>query len=181
MHGGYYSGSDSASEADDAAFSATQKAERAERKNRRGQKARQAIAEKKFGARAKHLVKAKGAEGVHGDRQRLIQGSGRNEGWDTRKGAVGSSERERRTGGRERKEKVPNRFERRNGYAKAKESASGRRPRPDGLVAERSKSVKPVAKAGEKLHPSWEAARKKKLEIAGAGVGNFAGKKITFD
>ncbi|KAF1934726.1 Bud-site selection protein [Clathrospora elynae] len=72
-HGAYFSGSESeASDLD---------ADIAPRKNRRGQKARQKIAEAKFGAKAKHLEKEQ-----------------RNAGWDPKRGAVGDDTRSRRRG-----------------------------------------------------------------------------------
>ncbi|KAJ4393792.1 hypothetical protein N0V93_003007 [Gnomoniopsis smithogilvyi] len=69
LMGGYISGSES--EASDIDVAPT-------RKNRRGQRARQAIAEKKFKDKAKHLAKAK---------------AGRDDGWDLKRGAVGGNER----------------------------------------------------------------------------------------
>jgi len=63
LMGGYVSGSESASDVDVAP----------ERRNRRGQRARQAIWEKKFGEKAKHIVEPKG----------------RDSGWDLKRGAVG--------------------------------------------------------------------------------------------
>ncbi|PHH87918.1 hypothetical protein CDD83_8233 [Cordyceps sp. RAO-2017] len=71
--GGYVSGSESASEIEDA-----------KPKKRRGQRARQAIWEKKFGASAKHLRKQS-------------QKGGRDSGWDMRRGAVNGEEQGRRT------------------------------------------------------------------------------------
>lgn len=69
-HAAYFSGSESeASDLD---------TDIAPRKNRRGQRARQKIAEAKFGAKAKHLEKA-----------------GRNQGWDAKRGAVGDDRRGR--------------------------------------------------------------------------------------
>jgi hypothetical protein len=71
-HAAYFSGSDSeASDLD---------VDMAPRKNRRGQRARQKIAEAKFGAAAKHVQKA-----------------ARNKGWDPKRGAIGD-ERAMRTG-----------------------------------------------------------------------------------
>lgn len=69
LMGGYISGSES--EASDIDVAPT-------RKNRRGQRARQAIAEKKFKDKAKHLAKEK---------------AGRDDGWDLKRGAVGGNER----------------------------------------------------------------------------------------
>lgn len=66
--GGYWSGSESEPEMD---------VDVAPRKNRRGQRARQAIAEKKFGTKAKHLQNEQ-AQG----------GKDRNSGWDAKRGAT---------------------------------------------------------------------------------------------
>ncbi|KAH7397447.1 Bud-site selection protein [Pyrenochaeta sp. MPI-SDFR-AT-0127] len=70
-HAAYFSGSES--EASDLDVDV------APRKNRRGQRARQKIAEAKFGAKAKHLE----------------NGGGRNQGWDAKRGAVGDDKRGR--------------------------------------------------------------------------------------
>lgn len=69
LMGGYVSGSES--EASDIDVAPT-------RKNRRGQRARQAIAEKKFKDKAKHLAKEKAS---------------RDDGWDLKRGAVGTNEK----------------------------------------------------------------------------------------
>ncbi|KAK4150569.1 Bud-site selection protein [Chaetomidium leptoderma] len=69
LMGGYVSGSESASDVDVAP---------AERKNRRGQRARQAIWEKKFGEKAKHLQQPPKA---------------RDSGWDLKRGAVDGDSR----------------------------------------------------------------------------------------
>ncbi|KAF2124047.1 BUD22-domain-containing protein [Dothidotthia symphoricarpi CBS 119687] len=66
-HAGYYSDSNS---------SASDLDTEAPRKNRRGQRARQKIAEAKFGAKAKHLEKVE-----------------RNKGWDAKRGAVSDDRR----------------------------------------------------------------------------------------
>ncbi|KAK3899749.1 Bud-site selection protein [Staphylotrichum tortipilum] len=66
LMGGYISGSESASDLDDAPV----------RKNRRGQRARQATWEKKYGEKAKHLVEPKG----------------RDAGWDMKRGAIGGGD-----------------------------------------------------------------------------------------
>lgn len=70
--GGYWSGSESEPEDDDLDV--------APRKNRRGQRARQLIAEKKFGKSAKHLQK----EGA-------VSRNDRNQGWDPKRGATDGS------------------------------------------------------------------------------------------
>lgn len=69
---GYWSGSESEPEDDDVDV--------APRKNRRGQRARQLIAEKKFGKSAKHLQK----EGA-------VSRNDRNQGWDPKRGATDGS------------------------------------------------------------------------------------------
>ncbi|KAK5098197.1 hypothetical protein LTS08_006330 [Lithohypha guttulata] len=176
MHGGYYSGSESDSDPDnpnkslfDALSSATSTT--AIRKNRRGQRARQQIAEKKYGASAKHLLKARGAEGVHGDRQRFISGAAggtkrSDDGWDARRGAVGDRSR----GGRKQEM---------FGARTQGDREQKNRSVPSGV---RATTVKQTGGNGnEKLHPSWEAARKRKMETANVGASSFAGKKITFD
>lgn len=85
LMGGYFSGSESASEIEDDAGPPI-------RKNRRGQAARRAIWEKKYGASATHIVS--GAEPVGKKKSR-------DDGWDARKGAVDGSgnRRDRRAGG----------------------------------------------------------------------------------
>lgn len=72
LMGGYVSGSESASDIEDA-----------KPKKRRGQRARQAIWEQKFGASAKHLLKP--------------QKGGRDAGWDMRRGAVDGEDQGRKT------------------------------------------------------------------------------------
>ncbi|KAK5946279.1 hypothetical protein PMZ80_000421 [Knufia obscura] len=190
MHGGYYSGSEP--DEDDArdgydpdkAYAA---AAAKPRKNRRGQRARQAIAEKKHGTKAAHLLKATGAQGVHGDRQRFIaggytgsKGKTRNDGWDARRGAVESSNAKGAKIGRAAK--LPNRSERRNGIVKDR-AGSGRSTgaNSDPVVGRARPTKKEAGGKSEKMHPSWEAARKRKMETANAGAGSFTGKKITFD
>ena len=66
LMGGYISGSESASDLDEAPV----------RKNRRGQRARQATWEKKYGDKAKHIVEPKGWDA----------------GWDMKRGAVGGGD-----------------------------------------------------------------------------------------
>lgn len=204
MHGGYYSGSDSASDVSnddpshpsydpDKSFAAMSKPSR---KNRRGQQERRKIAEKKYGSRAKHLLKANGAEGVHSARQALINGNAvkRDQGWDTRRGAVESRDRSGREQKSARDAKPKNRYERRHGVAKiaSRRAGTGRivGGRSTGANSTTITGVRPqatsektgnTATAKEKLHPSWEAARKRKMESATVGASSFAGKKTTFD
>ena len=80
MMGGYWSGSESASEIDDEEADA---ADIQTRKNRMGQQARRALWEKKFGAKANHLK----------NQPREVD-------WDARKGARGGDDRGKRGRGR---------------------------------------------------------------------------------
>lgn len=92
LMGGYISGSESASDVDIAPP-----------KKRRGQRARQAIWEKKFGGKAKHLQKPSKQQG------------GRDAGWDMRRGAVDGDDQ----GGRMPwKKGVSNPFDKRTGDTK---------------------------------------------------------------
>lgn len=147
LMGGYISGSESASDID------------APPKKRRGQRARQAIWEKKYGAKAKHLQK----EAANG---------GRDAGWDMKRGAVGPDDQGRKPwkkGGR-----APAGAGGRGGYSQGRERGANAnqesRPAPP---------PKPVKKDNEgPLHPSWEARKKAKEQQKGA---TFAGSKIVFD
>ncbi|KAI7785213.1 nadh-ubiquinone oxidoreductase kda subunit [Diaporthe eres] len=125
LMGGYISGSESDASDIDVAPAA--------RKNRRGQRARQAIWEKKFKAKAKHLNQEK---------------AGRDSGWDLKRGAVDGSDRT------PWKKGIKTPFERRSeGQRDEQEHAAPepRRPRP------------PTKKDDEgPLHPSWEARKKAK-------------------
>lgn len=125
LMGGYISGSESDASDIDVAPAA--------RKNRRGQRARQAIWEKKFKAKAKHLSQEK---------------AGRDSGWDLKRGAVDGSDRT------PWKKGIKTPFERRSdGQHDEQEHAAPepRRPRP------------PTKKDDEgPLHPSWEARKKAK-------------------
>lgn len=150
--GGYYSGSES----DDDGFDNRDRGPPLPepRRNRRGQRARQKIAELKFGNSAKHLQKPQ-----HGK-------DSRSTGWDTKRGAVDG-----------------------NGYnPRQKRFSKGSSARPAGptgsngepLAGDRTarKSNGASRKNEPALHPSWEAAKKKKQESSGA---TFAGTKVTFD
>lgn len=125
LMGGYISGSESDASDIDLAPAA--------RKNRRGQRARQAIWEKKFKDRAKHLAQEK---------------AGRDSGWDLKRGAVDGSDRT------PWKKGIKTPFDRRpdNRHDKQEYAApEPRRPRP------------PTKKDDEgPLHPSWEARKKAK-------------------
>ncbi|KAL7924911.1 Bud-site selection protein [Trichoderma austrokoningii] len=148
LMGGYISGSESASDID------------APPKKRRGQRARQAIWEKKYGAKAKHL-------------QKQAANGGRDSGWDMKRGAVGPEDQGRKPwkkGGR-----VPAGAGGRGGYSQGRGGGRANahqesRPAPP---------PKPVKKDNEgPLHPSWEARKKAKEQQKGAA---FAGSKIVFD
>ncbi|KHO01661.1 Bud-site selection protein, BUD22 [Metarhizium album ARSEF 1941] len=133
LMGGYISGSESASDI-----------EEAKPKKRRGQRARQAIWEQKYGSEAKHL-------------QRPHKKSGRDSGWDMRRGAVDGEGQRRRTP-----------------WKKGIQTLVVRNDTgSDGTSA-------PITKRDDegKLHPSWEARKKAKesqKKIA------FAGSKVVFD
>jgi hypothetical protein len=140
LMGGYISGSESASDVDVAPA-----------KKRRGQRARQAIWEKKFGNKAKHLQKPAW------ETQR-----GRDSGWDGKRGAVEPGDGPR----------TPWKKGIRNPLA-ARQSGSAR--------SETKPEVKrPPPKKDDEgpLHPSW-AARKQAKDAEKTAA--FAGSKITFD
>ncbi|KAL1840894.1 hypothetical protein VTJ49DRAFT_7636 [Mycothermus thermophilus] len=159
---GYISGSESASDIDEAAV----------RKNRRGQRARQAIWEKKFGDKAKHLQK-----------------QARDAGWDLKRGAVEPGAKPWKHGIRnpllDKGKEKGGAAEGGNGKGRAKGPAGrgGNLPSKD---SKPSHSQGPPKKAPAPrsrddtgpLHPSWEAKRKAKEKMLTAP---FQGKKITFD
>lgn len=150
--GGYYSGSESG---DDDDFDQVRgPALPKERKNRRGQRERQRLAEMKFGKDAKHL------------QNQQKQMDSKNSGWDAKRGAVDGARYDPR-----QKRFAKGSFVRVRGPTGANGEA---------VVGDRStRSSKPTTKKPEgPMHPSWEAARKRKQET---GKVAFAGKKITFD
>lgn len=125
LMGGYISGSESDASDIDVAPAA--------RKNRRGQRARQAIWEKKFKDRAKHLSQEK---------------AGRDSGWDLKRGAVDGSART------PWKQGIKTPFERR---------PESRRDEQEHAAPEPSRPRPPTKKDDEgPLHPSWEARKKAK-------------------
>lgn len=141
--GGYYSGSESD---DEDTYKHRGPAEPKPRKNRRGQRARQQLAELKYGKNAKHLAKQK-------------EKNPRDAGWDPKRGAVapGQDSRSRVRKGSEQKMS--------NGHA-----------------SDQTMSSKPKSNRRDdqgSLHPSWEAAKKRKMQDQ--SLPTFAGKKITFD
>jgi len=147
----------------------------APRKNRRGQRARQAIAEQKFGAAAKHVLEGRPANKPK---------DARDAGWDMKRGAT-NSEDVRGYKGMDRKE----RRSRLEGARKAGASGGNAIPIASGKIAaapsgdartfEQPVVVKPKRDDTGSLHPSWEAKRKAKA--ATGKIVPFQGKKITFD
>jgi hypothetical protein len=119
-------------------------------KNRRGQKARQQLWEKKFGHKANHLKK-----------------QSRDQGWDPRKGAQGGDAR----GSRARGRGVRSSGGKGGGGGQRITGANG-----DPVVVRADR--KRANEAEGPLHPSWEAAKKRKKQKA---VVAFAGKKVVFD
>ncbi|KIW99149.1 uncharacterized protein Z519_00812 [Cladophialophora bantiana CBS 173.52] len=141
---GYYSGSESEDDTNGYRGPAMPKP----RKNRRGQRARQQIAELKFGKNAKHLEKQKGQDE-------------RNTGWDPKRGAVGQSDNPR---DRSRKGKL------------------NQKPTGGHVVARSDQAPKPKPKLRDDhgpLHPSWEAAKRRKLQDQSQAT--FQGKRMIFD
>lgn len=144
--GGYWSGSESGAEdMDDVDI--------APRKNRRGQRARQQLAEKKYGNKAKHLQNGKQAAGK----------GGRDDGWDMKRGA---REGGAKSGGAYRP-----------AWAKERDAKKGATGENATALGKREKAKADTEKP---LHPSWEAAKKlkeaKKIDITTA----FTGKKVVF-
>lgn len=140
MMGGYYSGSESASDIEDNRTKV--------RKNRRGQRERQKIAEAKFGVAAKHLTKQ--------------DNGNRNAGWDPKRGATDG--------------KMNSKGGMRIGRPSNTKGPTG----SNGDVLGARKNLKEKVKDGP-LHPSWEAAKKRKAQSKITINGNVMGKKITFD
>lgn len=152
LMGGYWSGSESsASDLED-------EAPRPIRKNRKGQMARRAIYEKKFKEQANHIKAGKGSVAQRKD-----------DGWDPKRGAKDSSSSRGRGGLRQGGGR---------GARPARDLSKG--------TGENSMPVREGARArgaGKKddvgvLHPSWQAAKKAKIEQKQA---TFAGKKVVFD
>jgi len=140
MMGGYWSGSEEASEAEEAA---------PERKNRMGQRARRALWEKKYGKSANHVQK-----------ELKQQKRSRDSGWDTRKGATDGG-RGGRHGGRggfgdrglgDRPHNIHNKS---GGHHSSSGPGQGGKP-------------KGPPKDEGPLHPSWEAKRKLKEQASAA-------------
>lgn len=128
--GGYYSGSESEDDINQYQGPALPK----ERKNRRGQRARQQLAELKYGQSAKHL----GSRKVQDER-----GSG----WDAKRGAIGQGDRQNY---RARQGKVDPKF--------TKDRALERTPRTSKSETQKSRDD------DGPIHPSWEAAKRRKMQ-----------------
>ena len=145
LMGGYWSGSESsASDLEDAITAPPI------RKNRPGQTARRAIWEKKYGERANHIKKGQGSVA-----EKKSKGKGKDDGWDAKRGARESTDRNRSWG-------------RGGSYA--------------GATIKNAMAVEP-RRAGKRddvgaLHPSWEAAKRAK---EAKKTATFQGKKVTFD
>ncbi|KNG50964.1 Bud-site selection protein [Stemphylium lycopersici] len=145
-HAAYFSGSESeASDLD---------ADTAPRKNRRGQRARQKLAELKYGQKAKHIEKQQ-----------------RSTTFDPKRGAVAGDDKRQRRG------KPMGRGPQQTGTnAEPLGDRNDKKDRKMGLGAKRDDK-------GE-LHPSWQAAKlakeSKKFKID-LGGGQAAGKKVVFD
>ncbi|KAG0158141.1 hypothetical protein PDIDSM_5654 [Penicillium digitatum] len=150
MNGGYWSGSEEATDEEDYG-------KKPVRKNRMGQQARRALWEKKYGATANHVKQE----------QLAAKYGGRDNGWDTKRGATDGTR-----GGR------GGRGGRRGGFGIG--PARPQRDDPAGLHSGQRSGGKPKGgppKDEGPLHPSWEAKRKAKEQTTAA----FSGKKVTFD
>lgn len=150
--GGYWSGSESASD-DEGGRNGT------ERKNRRGQRERRLIAEKKYGQNAKHL-------------KNQPRGNDRDQGWDARKGAQEGDKRGKRGRGRGMGGKPTGLQAPR--FTKGAASSSGANSDPVGP----QRSVGKGKPTEGPLHPSWQAAKAAKEQKKAA---TFQGKKVVFD
>ena len=136
--------------------------ELAPKKNRRGQRARQQIAEKKFGAKAKHLENPK---------------NDRSQGWDAKRGATDGA-RGGRGGGRGGFGAGRGGF----GAGAGRGGGFGKGAPAPGRFAGGDAPAPPKKKHNDDegpLHPSWAAAKAAKDKKAVPVV--FAGKKISFD
>lgn len=151
----------------------------AQRQNRRGQRARQKIAEKKFGLKAKHL----GQQNKHSSRP---AGTAK---WDAQRGAVLDSSRgdrgKVRVGSQLRGRAQRYIADRRAGATRSAATGGNEVPIDPSLRARRGGKEKEKEKE-KAVHPSWEAARKRKLEMKtkiniGVNGGAGVGRKITFD
>lgn len=150
----------------------------APRRNRRGQRARRAIAEKKHGARAKHLLQQQ-------QRQQSAAGGGgggsRSSGWDARRGAVAVAD----GAARDPKQPLVN-------AERAKMMAGQRFVKPE--RGETTRPAKPPMQRQEvppaktarnrddkgPIHASWAAKKQQKAAEKNA-TRKFEGQRIVFD
>ena len=145
-------------------------------KNRRGQRARQQIAEKKYGSGAIHLQQQQQLQG------RLVnENRDRDVGWDSRKGATDDGALNRRAKGKEKGKRGQRNTGRRSGEGRLGPTGGNSEAM---AVANKSKGrnseVHGKANVNDgPLHPSWEAAKKRKAQSQKV-TGLFQGKKITF-
>lgn len=152
--GGYFSGSESdGSDIEDLEVIAP-----VVRKNRPGQMARRAIAEKKFGTGANHIKLGLGS---------VAEVTGRDQGWDAKKGA---------------QEKAFGHFKRGHGRGQGGRDfggsgrTAGATGENAGPLGDRARGLGKKDDAGV-LHASWQAAKKAKdLQK----TAKFEGKKVTF-
>ena len=156
MMGGYWSGSEPASDNEGSLGGQS-------RKNRRGQRERRLIAEKKFGQKAKHLKQ-------HGQGQ----GQDRDRGWDPKKGAQTD---ETDKFGKMRRWRKDGSARVRQGPQPTKKGAAASSGANSDPVRPRKPTIK-VKPAEGPLHPSWQAAKKAKEQNQSA---TFQGKRMTFD
>ena len=145
LMGGYYEGSDSsASDIDEEVVKA-----KPVKKNRPGQMARQAIWEKKYGKGANHMKQGLGS---------VAERTGKDDGWDAKRGAKDGDKRGRPGPERGR---VP----------------AGRGTMENSTpLGDRKRGMGKKDDAGV-LHPSWQAAKKAKEMTKTA---TFQGKKVVF-
>ncbi len=202
--GGYFSGSDSDSKSNSSSNSDVNQFRKRNphapallaqpRKNRRGQRARQQIAEKKYGGSAKHLQKQQQQQQQTQIKPGRMAGPRHRDddaGWDPRKGATASKvasngPRKRGTARREARRPAPRtRGPQSSGANSEAITATRRRDRDHGVSRADAKAkpkVKPKADPEREpgpIHPSWEAARKRKAQSQRA-MALFSGTKITF-
>jgi len=156
LMGGYWSGSES-EEDDEAAAAASPPL----RKNRMGQQARRQLWEKKYGVNANHLKKQD---------KNYVQG--RDKGWDSRRGAIPGDE-SRRKGDRSKCFSSSTNFERHDGTRQTEHGIT-----PGTKIFGGKASTSAQTHEQKPLHPSWEAARKAKLQKSQA---TFQGKKVIFN
>ncbi len=191
--GGYFSGSDTDSKSNSSSNSDVNQFRKRHshgpapalpqpRKNRRGQRARQQIAEKKYGKSAKHLQKQQQQQQVsimRGQGREVAGSLHRDEGWDLRKGATtserASNGRRRGSGRQDGRRFGPGS----KGPSGANSEAITVKERSEGNRNKGHSNSKVNGNAEGPIHPSWEAARKRKAQNQKV-TALFQGKKITF-